>query len=142
MLDPFLKRPALRNVHPCCLMRQIRADIPVHQNNLAVVQRLFQLRLSLEAVSSVKKGSKVRIDAFQRPQLTVQELPNHFAEPGIVLRKGRRKNGMSSLAQRRAQQLHLRALPAAIDSLNGDQFSATRHLVRTAHPAAVEVSLT
>src|SRR5205823_13158230 len=103
------------------LMRQIRSDVAVQQNNLAVVQRRFQFRLGFVAIAGVEQGGKVRIDGFQRAKVTIQKLPDHSAKPGFVLRETRRINRMALRAQRVGQEFDLRALAAAVDSLEGDQ---------------------
>jgi len=84
----------------------------------------------------------MRIDAFQRAKFTVQKLADHLAEPGIVLRKAGRINGVALRAQGVSQEFDLRALAAAIDSLDGDEFSASWHSGVTAYLEAVEASLT
>ena len=108
-------------------MRQVRRDIAVRENNLAVVQRRFQFRLGLVTVTGIQERRKVRIHGFERAEFAVQELPDHFAEPGTVLREARRIRGMAAHAKRGGQKFDLRALAAAIDSFDGDEFSASRH---------------
>ena len=123
-------------------MRQIRRDVTVGENNLAVVQRGFQSRLGLVTVAGIKERCEVRIHAFEGAELAVQKLPDHFAEPGNVLRKARRMDGMALRAQRGSQKFDLRALTAAIDSFDGYEFSANRHDVVTVYPEAPDASLT
>src|SRR5690242_9177706 len=123
-------------------MGKIRADVAVHQNNLAVAQGCFQLNICLEAISCIKQRAEMRIDIFQRTQVSIQELPNHLAKPRIVLRETRLINRMAPGAQGLGQQFDLGTLAAAIDSLNGDQFSASSHFQWTAYRTSVDASLT
>jgi hypothetical protein len=62
----------------------------------------------------------MRIDAFERAELTIKELTDHFAEPGIVLREAGGKNGMAENPELFRQELDLRALATAIDAFDGD----------------------
>jgi hypothetical protein len=65
----------------CGLVCEVGADVAVHKHNLAVVQGGFEFRLGFKAVAGIEQGGKVRIDAFQRAKIAVQELADHFAEP-------------------------------------------------------------
>jgi hypothetical protein len=55
-------------------------------------------------------------------------LADHFAEPGIILRETGGKNGMAGRDQGLFEQIDLRAFPAAVDALNGDEFSWGSHV--------------
>jgi hypothetical protein len=54
-------------------------------------------------------------------------LADHFAEPGIVLRKSSRVNAMTAFASgdSAVQHIHLSALPAAIDAFDGNESAAS-----------------
>src|SRR5215469_15921845 len=142
VLDPLHERGAPFRPHTRGLMRQIRRDITVRENNLALVQRGFQSRLGLVTIPGIKERRKVRIHALEGAEFAVQKLPDHFSEPGTVLRKARRVDGMALRAQRGGQEFDLRALAAAIDAFDGDQFSANCHDVVTVYPETLDGSLT
>jgi hypothetical protein len=59
------------------------------------------------------------IDAFKRTELPVEKLPDHLAEPGIVLREAGGKDGMAESPELGCQELDLRAFATAIDAFNG-----------------------
>lgn len=65
----------------------------------------------------------MRVYSRQVSELAVEELADHFAEPRIVLRKSRGIESMTATAGGKevVKQIHLRALAAAIDALEGDQ---------------------
>lgn len=109
------------------LVREIRTDITVGENDLPRIQRGFELRLGFEAISSVEQGSEVRIDAFERAEFAIQEAAHHAAEPRVVLRKTGRVNGIAAQRERLGEQVDLRALAAAVDAFDGDEFSASGH---------------
>jgi hypothetical protein len=69
----------------------------------------------------------VRVDRFERAEFSIQKLAHHLAEPGIVLREARGINGVAACLESQGQELDLRALAAAVDAFDGDQFSGGSH---------------
>jgi hypothetical protein len=57
-------------------------------------------------------------------------LADHFSEPGIVLGESSRINGIAIGVQGFFQKLDLGALAAAVDALDGYEFSRWRHVRR------------
>jgi PLP dependent protein len=127
MLDPGEEFGAAPGRGAGGLVREIRTDVPVGEHDLPCAQRGFQLRPSFEAVARVEQGSEMRIDAFKRTEFAIEELANHPAEPRIVLRESGGINGIAAQPERLGQQLDLRALAAAVDPFDGDEFSARGH---------------
>src|SRR5215467_4527212 len=125
MLDPAAECHLLIRRNAGGLVREIRTDIAIHENNLAIVQRGFQVRLGFEAIAGVEEGSEVRIQGIQGAIIAVQELPYQLTEPGIILREARRINRMpaATCGKEVAQQIHLRTLSAAVNALEGDEFA-------------------
>ena len=120
-------------------MSKVGADIAVHKNNLAVVQSGFEFRLGFEAVAGIEQRSELRIDAFERAEIAVEELADHFAEPGVVLWKAGGKDGVAARLEAERQEFDLRALATAVDALDGDEFSGSGHFFSvTANPLAAE----
>jgi len=62
----------------------------------------------------------VGIDIFERAELAVQKLSDHFAEPGIVLREAGGKDCVATRFERERQEFNLRALATAVDAFDGD----------------------
>ena len=62
------------------------------------------------------------VHVFERTEFAIQKLADHFAEPGIVLRKASGVDTVAALTggNESVQQIHLRAFAAAVDSFNGD----------------------
>jgi hypothetical protein len=120
MLDPLQEGGPFCGGNAGGLMSEVGADVAVGKNNLAVVQRGFEFRLGFETVAGVEQGREMRIDAFERAEVTVEELADHFSEPGIVLREARGKDGMAESAELGRQEIDLCALAAAIDAFDGD----------------------
>jgi len=60
-------------------MRQIGGDVAIHENNLAAVQRGFQLIFGFEAVPGIEHGREVGIDPIERAEISIEEFANHFA---------------------------------------------------------------
>ena len=112
------------------LMGQIRADVAVGEDDFALVQGGFEAELGFEAIAGVKQGAEVRVDGFERAKIAVEELADHFAEPGIVLGETGRIDGMAAGGQGFLEQIDLRALAAAVDAFDGDEFSRWSHVRR------------
>ena len=110
-------------------MSKVGADIAVHKNNLAVVQGGFEFRLGFEAVAGIEHGREVRVDTFERAEIAVEELADHFPEPGVVLRKTGGVDGVATRLEAERQEFDLRALATAIDALDGDEFSGNGHFL-------------
>ena len=127
VLNPIEKCGALFGRNAGGLMGEIRSDVAISENDLAVVQSGFEFRLGFEAVAGVEHGSEVRVDGLERAKFAIEELPDHFAEPGIVLRKAGGIDGMAARAKGIGEQIDLGALAAAIDAFDGDEFSESGH---------------
>src|SRR5208282_817162 len=130
MLDPLDESGAVRGGYPRGLVSKIRTDITIGQNDFALVQSRFQAKLSFEAVARVEQGAEVRVHRFERAEVAVQELADHFAEPGIVLRESGGRNRMAIGVQGFFQKIDLSAFAAAVDALDSDKFSRWRHVRR------------
>ena len=104
-------------------MREIGADVAVHEHDFSLIQFRFELWFGLKAVAGVEERGEVRVDTLQGPKLTIQEFGDHFAEPEVILWEARRVNGMAATASREhiVQQVHLRAFAAAVDALESDE---------------------
>ncbi len=111
-------------------MGEIRTDVAVGEDNFALVQGCFQAEFGFEAISGVEECAEMRVNGFQRTKIAIEELADHFAEPGIVLGEAGRIDGMAIGDQGFFQQLYLCALAAAVDALDGDEFSWRCHVRR------------
>jgi len=127
MLDPLQKFGALGRGDARGLVSEVGTDVAVHQNNLAVVQGGFQSRLGFEAVTGIEQGSEVGVDSFERAEVAIEELADHFAEPGIILREAGGIDGVAASLEGKRQEFDLRALATAIDAFDGDEFSWNGH---------------
>src|ERR1700740_1513573 len=94
MLDPGEEFRALLRRHARRLMRKVRGNIAIGQHDRTSIERRHNSGFSLKAIAGVKKCRKMRIHFVERAQLTVQKLPDHFAEPGLVLREARAVYGI------------------------------------------------
>src|SRR5258706_12742245 len=63
------------------------------------------------------------VHVFERTELAVQELTDHFAEPGTVLRKSGGVDATPASLEGFCQQVELSALAAAVDALDGDHMA-------------------
>jgi hypothetical protein len=95
---------------------------------LAVVEGRLEFRLGFEAVAGIEKGGEVGVDAFERAEIAIQELADHLTEPGIVLRKAGGIDGVAASLEGKRQEFDLRALAAAVNAFDGDEFSRSGHL--------------
>jgi len=127
MLDPAQELRAFFRLGACHLMGQVRADVAVHEHDLALIQRSLYPRLRFVAITRVKQRGETRIDTFERPKITVQEFSNHVPKPGVVLREGRGIDGDSLGLQREFQQTCLRLFSAPVNSFDGNQQSLRCH---------------
>ena len=130
MLDPGDEGRAIGGAGACGLMSEIRTDVAVGEHDFALVQSCFKAELGFEAIARIKQRAKVRVDRFERAKIAVEELADHFAEPGIVLGETGRINGIAVSVQGFLQKLDLGAFAAAVDALDGDEFSGLRHVRR------------
>src|SRR5258708_17798288 len=130
VLDPSSKVVALFWCDARGLMGQIGADVAVDQNDFAFVEGCLDLWLGLEAIAGIEQGSEMWIHSFERAQLAIEKLADHFAEPGIVLRKSSRVNAMTAFASgdSAVQHIHLSAFPAAIDTFDGNESAESASL--------------
>ena len=129
MFNPRQKICPFLRWHSSRLMRKVRRNIPIRQHDRSSAQRRHDFGLRLEPVSGVEQCGKMRIHFVQWPQIPVQELPDHAAEPRLILRKPGGIDSEPARGQVLLEQTHLRVLPAAVYAFNCDQFSARCHTV-------------
>ena len=67
------------------------------------------------------------IELFDRAEISIEELPNEFAEHGAVLREAGGKYGVAAIRERIREEIDLRAFAAAVDAFDGDEFSGVGH---------------
>ena len=67
------------------------------------------------------------VHGFERAEITVQELADHFAEPGIILREARGIDRVAASLESEREELDLGAFAAAINAFDGDEFSGRGH---------------
>lgn len=70
----------------------------------------------------------MRVDGIKRAEFAVEELADHFAEPGIVLREAGRVDGVAAGGERFFKEFDLRALAASVDAFDGDECAASCHV--------------
>lgn len=128
MLDPGDERFAFGSRRARGLMCKIGAYIAVGENDLALLECGFQLRLGFETIAGVKQRREVRIDGFERTEMAVEELADHFSEPGVVVRETSWEYRVARGNEGLGQVLDLGAFAAAVDSFDGDEFSGRRHV--------------
>ena len=116
--------------HARRLMGEVRSDVAVGENDYALVQGRFQTRFGFEAIAGVEQRAEVRIDSFERAEIAVQKLPDHFAEPGIVLGETSGINDVAAGDESFFEKIDLGALAAAVDAFDGNEFSTWRHVRR------------
>src|SRR6267143_5926272 len=117
----FVGRDAFR------LVRQIRANVPVGENNFSRGQSRFDLAFCFKPVTGVKDGRELRVHGFERAEITVEIAPGEFAEGRIIARESDAHDGSSPRLKRMREQIQLCAFARAVDSFERDQFSAWRH---------------
>src|SRR6266478_3813383 len=121
MLDPPLKFGAFFGNDASSLMREIGADVAVDEHDFALVEGRLDLGLGFEAVAGIEQRGEMRVHGFERAERAVEELADHSAEPGIVLRKAGGVNAIAAGHKHTREQIELRALAAAVDAFDGDQ---------------------
>lgn len=127
LLQPMKERSALSHRHAGALVREIRADIAVGEEDLAGGECRFHFGLGFEAIASIEQRGKVGIDRRKGPKLAVQELRDHSAEETFVAGKTDARTGNSACFQGAREHFDLGALTGTVDSFEHDQFSARRH---------------
>lgn len=70
------------------------------------------------------------IHGFEGAEIAVEKLADHFAEPGIVLREARGIDGVAGGDESFFEQFELSAFAAAVNALDGDEFSRGGHICR------------
>ena len=76
-----------------------------------------------EAIASIQKCGDARIDLIERAKFAIEELPDHLAEPRIVVGKTGRVNLSAASGQGFLEQVELGALAAPVDAFNNDEFA-------------------
>src|SRR5215467_1369278 len=127
MLDPCAELGALFRSAACGLVRQIGGDVAVGENDLAALEGLDNGPFVLEAIAGVEQRSKVWIDRVDGAEIAVQELADHLAEPGIVLRESGREHAVPSGLESLRKKANLGLFAAAVYAFDGDQLSASGH---------------
>ena len=130
MLDPGHEFGALFRGGPRDLVREVGGDVAVGEDDFALVQGGFEAEFGFEAIAGIEERAEVRINGFERAKIAVEELADHFAEPGIVLGETCGIDGMAIGDQGFFEQVDLCALAAAVDALDGYEFSRWRHVRR------------
>lgn len=130
MLDPVDESGAILGRNASRLMGQIRSDVAVSEDDLALVQGAFEMGLGFEAIAGVEQGAEMRINSFEGAEIAIEELADHFAEPGIVLGKAGGINGVAAGDECFFEQGDLSALAAAVNTFDGDEFSGREHVCR------------
>src|ERR1700687_2972835 len=123
MLNPAPKRVALVRRGTGGLMREIGTDVAVDEYDFAFVEGGFDFGLGFEAITGVEQRGEMRVQGVELAELAIKKLADHFAEPGVVLRKCRGIDAMPTFAggEDPVQEIHLRALAAAIDAFDGNE---------------------
>jgi len=119
VLDPLQEFRALRGRNARGLMRQIGGDVAIHENNLPLSSAASSLYL-------VSKRSRHRAwprsgdRRYRAAEISIEEFADHFAKPGIVLRKAGGIDGVTARLESESQDLDLSALAAAVDAFYGN----------------------
>ncbi len=121
VFDPGEKGMAFFAGRPSGLVREIRGDVAVGKHDGARRESGFEARLGFEAVAGIEQGRKMRVHFFEGSEFAVEELRDHPAEPGIVLRKGDAEDGVAAGGESFFQQLDLRSFAAAVNPFDGDE---------------------
>ena len=127
VLNPFEKRGAPAGSDAGGLMGEVRSDVAIGENNLAVAEGGFEFSLGFEAVAGVEQSREMWVDGFQCAKIAVEELADHLAKPGFVLRESRGVDHMAPGPESVGKQFDLGALAATVDAFDSDQFSESRH---------------
>ena len=130
MFNPGDEGRAVRGRGARGLVGEVRADVAVGEHDFAFIEGCFQARLGFKAIARIEQGAEVRVNRFERAKVAVQELTDHFAEPGVVLRETGGINGIAGGDESFLEQIDLRALAAAVDAFDGDEFSRWSHVRR------------
>jgi hypothetical protein len=123
MLKPSDKFVAPMGRYTRRLVSEIGRDVAVGEDYRALFEGAAQLLLGFEAIACIEKCGEVRIDRIQRAKVTVEELPNHAAEPGVVMGKTRRVDLQAARGQSFFKQVELGALAAPVDAFDSDEFA-------------------
>ncbi len=123
MLKPSDKLVALVRRHASGLVSEIGRDVTVGEDHFALFEGAAQLLLGFETVACIEKCGEVRVDRIQRAKVTVEELANHSAEPGVVMGKTRRVDLQAARGQGFFKQVELGALAAPVDAFDSDEFA-------------------
>jgi pyridoxal phosphate enzyme (YggS family) len=125
VLDPGLELVAFLRRHACGLVGEVGSDVAVGKDDFACFEGEGKARLGFEAITRVKKSGEMRIDTLEVAKIPIQKLADHLAKPGVVFRKARRIDEVTSGCQCFLEQLELGAFAAAVDAFDGDEFAGS-----------------
>lgn len=128
MFDPGDERGTIGGGSAGRLMGEVRGDVAVGEDDSALSQSDFQMRLGFEAIARIEQGAEMRVNGFEVAEIAVEKLADHFAEPGIVLGKACGINDEAARDESFFEQIDLSALAAAVDAFEGDEFSRGSHI--------------
>jgi len=112
------------------LMGEIGSDVAIGEDDFVLVEGEFEAGFGFEAIAGVEESAEVRVDGFEIAEIAVEELADHFSEPGIVLGEAGGIDVTALCAESFFEQPDLCALSAAVDAFDSDEFSAMRHVRR------------
>jgi hypothetical protein len=105
------------------LVREVGANVAVDQDDLTLGESRFNFAFGFEAIAGLEQRGEMRIHGSQGAEFTVEKLADHFAEPGVVLRKSCGVDADARVIEGGGEQIELRALAAAVDTFNGDELA-------------------
>ena len=130
VFDPGDERLALCGWNTRGLVRQIRGNIAVGQDDSALGESGLEFGFCFEAIAGIKQGSEVWVDGLESTEVAVEELADHSAEPIVVLRKTGGVNGLAGGDEGFFEEFNLGTFAAAVDTFDGDEFSGCSHICR------------
>src|ERR1700730_16073481 len=87
MLEPRKKLVALLGRNTFRLVREIRGNVAIGEDDLSRGQSRFDFAFCLEAVPGINQCGQVRVNCFERTEITVKIAAREFAKSGFVARE-------------------------------------------------------
>src|SRR6266516_5770337 len=108
----------------CALVRRVRADIAVADDEVVLRERGDELRPRMEAVTGVQHRGKLRVNLVGRAELAVQIVGDSPTERvAVVERKAEGGDAVPGCRSGLGKLGGLRALAGAVDAFDREQHS-------------------
>jgi len=125
MLNPVSEFGAVIRSGAGYLVGKVGTDIAVGDDDFTFFESGDDWAFTFKAVTGIEQGGEVGV--LVGSKLSIEKLADHFAEPGVVLRKTGGEHPVAQAGESLSEEADLSVLAASVDAFDGDELSAGGH---------------